>query len=133
MSISTGTILIVDDEPMVRLVIGRLLEEWNFRVLEADNGRTALQVAQTVKGGLNLVITDLIMPYMDGCEFANAFRQLYPDVPILFMTGKCPSALVGSFFDPAENLLFKPFDPDTFLDVVARVLESHINLGRISA
>jgi two-component system, cell cycle sensor histidine kinase and response regulator CckA len=129
----SGTILIVDDEPMVRLVVGRLLEEWDFRVLEADNGRTALQVARNFKGPLSLVITDLVMPYMDGCEFANAFRPLYPDVPILFMTGKCPNALVGSFFDPAEALLFKPFDPDTFLDVVAKLLESHINHRRISA
>jgi CheY-like chemotaxis protein len=118
---------------MVRLVVGRLLEEWDFKVLEADNGRSALGVAQDFKGQLSLVITDLVMPYMDGCEFAHTFRPLYPDVPILFMTGKCPNALVGSFFDPAENLLFKPFDPDTFLDVVARVLESHINHGRVSA
>jgi CheY-like chemotaxis protein len=129
----TGTILIVDDEPMVRLVVGRLLEEWNFRVLEADNGTTALQVARDFKGGLSLVITDLVMPYMDGCEFARAFRPLYPEVPILFMTGKCPNALIGSFFDPAENLVFKPFDPDTFLDVVARLLESHINQRRVTA
>ena len=128
-----GTILIVDDEPMVRLVVGRLLEEWDFRVLEADNGRTALQVARDFKGQLSLVITDLIMPYMDGCEFASAFRPLYPGVPMLFMTGECPNALVGNFFDPSENLVFKPFDPDTFLDVVARVLESHINQRRVSA
>jgi CheY-like chemotaxis protein len=133
MSTPTGTVLIVDDEPMVRLVVGRLLEEWDFKVLEADNGRSALRVARDFKGQLSLVITDLVMPYMDGCQFAGAFRPLFPDVPILFMTGKCPNALVGSFFDPAENLLFKPFDPDTFLDVVARVLESHINGGRVSA
>jgi CheY-like chemotaxis protein len=133
MSTPTGTILIVDDEPMVRLVVGRLLEEWDFKVLEADNGRSALRIAQEYRGQLSLVITDLVMPYMDGCEFADAFRPLHPDVPILFMTGKCPNALVGTFFDPTENLLFKPFDPDTFLDVVARVLESHINHGRVSA
>jgi two-component system, cell cycle sensor histidine kinase and response regulator CckA len=133
MSAPTGTILIVDDEPMVRLVVGRLLQEWDFKVLEADNGRSALKAAQNFKGQLSLVITDLVMPYMDGCEFANAFRPLHPDVPILFMTGKCPNALIGTFFNPTENLLFKPFDPDTFLDVVARVLESHINNGRVSA
>jgi CheY-like chemotaxis protein len=133
MSRPAGTILIVDDEPMVRLVVGRLLEEWDFKVLEADNGRSALRLAQDLKGQLSLVITDLVMPYMDGCEFADAFRPLYPDVPILFMTGKCPNAMVGSFFDPAENLLFKPFDADTFLDVVARLLESHINHRRVSA
>jgi DNA-binding NtrC family response regulator len=113
--------------------VGRLLEEWNFRVLEADNGKTALEVARGYKGSLSLVITDLVMPYMDGCEFAGAFRPLYPNVPILFMTGKCPNALIGSFFDPAENLIFKPFDPDTFLDIVARLLESHINQRRVTA
>lgn len=130
---SQGTILIVDDEPMVRLVVGRLLEEWDFKVLEADNGRAALDVARNYKGTLSLVITDLIMPYMDGLEFAGAFRPLYPEVPILFMTGKCPSALIGSVFDPAENLIFKPFDPDAFLDRVARLLESHINQRPVTA
>lgn len=128
-----GTILIVDDEPMVRLVVGRLLEEWNFRVLEADNGRTALEVARNFRGPLSLVITDLVMPYMDGCEFARAFRPLFPEVPVLFMTGKCPNAVIGSFFDPTENLIFKPFDPDAFLDTVARLLESHINQRRVMA
>ena len=49
------------------------------------------------------------------------------------MTGKCPNALIGTLFDPAENLLFKPFDPDTFLDIVARLLESHINHRRVTA
>lgn len=128
-----GTILIVDDEPMVRLVVGRLLEEWNFTVLEADNGRAALEVARDFQGSLSLVITDLVMPYMDGCEFAAAFRALHPEVPILFMTGKCPNAVVGSLFDPAENLIIKPFDPDTFLDTVARLLESHINQRQVTA
>ncbi len=130
---SSGTILIVDDEPMVRLVVGRLLEEWDFRVLEADNGRTALHIARDFKGALSLVITDLVMPYMDGAEFAQAFRLLHPEVPILFMTGKCPNALVGSFFDAGETLLFKPFDPDALLDTVARLLESHINRTRVTA
>ena len=128
-----STILIVDDERMVRLVVRRLLEEWDFEVLEADNGRTALEVARDFKGALSLVITDLVMPYMDGCEFAEAFRALHPEVPVLFMTGKCPNAVVGSFFDPAENLITKPFDPDTFLDRVARLLESHINQRRVTA
>jgi CheY-like chemotaxis protein len=128
-----GTILIVDDEPMVRLVVGRLLEEWDFKVLEADNGRTALELMGDLKEALSLVITDLVMPYMDGFEFARAFRPRYPEVPILFMTGRCPNAVVGSFFDPAENLIFKPFDPDTFLDTVSRLLESHINQRRVTA
>jgi two-component system cell cycle sensor histidine kinase/response regulator CckA len=127
------TILVVDDEPMVRSVVSRLLEDWDFKVVEADNGRTALRAARKLKGALSMVITDLVMPYMDGYEFASAFRPLYPDVPILFMTGQCPSALVGDLSREGEQLLFKPFGPDSFLDTVARLLESRINAGRSSA
>src|SRR4051812_1403436 len=125
------SVLVIDDEPMVRLVVCRLLEEWGFKAVEADNGRTALQLARRLQGALSMVITDLAMPYMDGFEFAKAFRQLYPDVPILFMTGKCPAALVGSFSE-REQLLFKPFDPDAFLDAVAQLLESRINQKQVS-
>jgi two-component system cell cycle sensor histidine kinase/response regulator CckA len=118
---------------MVRSVVSRLLQDWDFKVVEADNGRTALQVARKLKGALSMVITDLAMPYMDGYEFASAFRPLYPDVPILFMTGQCPNALVGDLSREGDHLLFKPFGPDGFLDTVARLLESRINAGRTSA
>src|SRR4051794_38819328 len=125
-SAGSRTVLVVDDEPLVRVVVGRLLEEWGFKAVEADNGKTGLQLARRLNGGLSMVITDLIMPYMDGFEFALAFRRLYPDVPILFMTGQSPTAMVGRVA-AREQLLFKPFDPDTFLDAVARLLESRIN------
>jgi CheY-like chemotaxis protein len=125
-SAGSRTVLVVDDEPLVRVVVGRLLEEWGFKAVEADNGKSAIQMARKLNGGLSMVITDLIMPYMDGFEFALAFRRIYPDVPILFMTGRAPTALVGSLA-AREQLLFKPFDPDTFLDAVARLLESRIN------
>jgi two-component system cell cycle sensor histidine kinase/response regulator CckA len=88
---------------MVRLVVCRLLEEWGFKAIEADNGQTALQLARKLNGGLAVVITDLAMPYMDGYEFARAFRLLFPQVPILFMTGKCPTALVGSLSEREQR------------------------------
>jgi CheY-like chemotaxis protein len=127
------TVLVIDDEPMIRTLVCRLLEEWGFKAMEADNGRTALQLARKLNGGLSMVITDLSMPYMDGYEFAEAFRPLYPDVPILFITGKCPTILVGSLSNEQERILFKPFDPDEFLDAVARLLESRINQRQVSA
>jgi CheY-like chemotaxis protein len=127
------TVLVVDDEPMVRVLIGRLLEEWGFKAVEADNGRTALQLARRYNGSLCMVITDLVMPHMDGYQFAEAFRRLYSGVPILFITGKCPSAVAGNFSGGREQLLFKPFDPDAFLDAVARLLESRVNQQQISA
>jgi len=118
---------------MVRTLVCRLLEEWGFKAEEAANGRTALQTARRLKGGLCMVITDLVMPQMDGYEFAKAFRQLYPEVPILFMTGKVPAALEDPLSNEREQILFKPFDPDGFLDAVARLLESRINQRRVSA
>lgn len=127
------TVLVIDDEPMVRVLVGRLLEEWGFKAVEADNGKTGLQLARELNGALCMVITDLVMPQMDGYEFAKAFLQLYPGVPILFMTGKCPSSLAGDFSSQREQLLFKPFDPDTFLDAVARLLEARINQRPVSA
>jgi CheY-like chemotaxis protein len=125
--VKSRRILVIDDEPMVRSVIARLLEEWEFKVVEADNGRTGLALARKLQGDLSMVVTDLVMPYMDGYEFASAFHRLYPDVPILFITGECPTALVGKLSTHREQLLFKPFDPDTFLDAVARLMESRIN------
>ena len=127
------TVLVVDDEPMVRTLLCQLLEEWGFKAAGADNGKTALQLARKLKGALSMVITDLVMPHMDGYDFAQAFRQLYPDVPILFMTGQCPAALEDSLSNQREQILFKPFNPDGFLEAVARLLESRVNNKRVSA
>ncbi len=127
------TVLVIDDEPMVRTLLCQLLEEWGFKAAAADNGKTALQLARKLKNGLSMVITDLVMPHMDGYDFAQAFRQLYPDVPILFMTGQCPAALEDRLSNQREQILFKPFNPDGFLDAVARLLESRVNQKRVSA
>jgi len=127
------TVLVIDDEPLVRAVIGRLLEDWGFKAVEAGNGKEGLQLARRVNGALCLVISDLTMPEMDGLEFAGAFRKLYPTVPILFITGKSATALADRISGGRDHLLFKPFDPDTFLDTVARILESRLNQRSVPA
>ena len=66
---------------MVRIVIGRLLQKWDFKVVEADSGRSALEMARSLNGALCLVITDLNMPQMDGYQLAAALSPLYPDLP----------------------------------------------------
>jgi CheY-like chemotaxis protein len=130
---ASKTILLVDDEPMVRSVVGRLLRQWDFTVTEADNGRSALLKARNLKGALSLVITDLNMPHMDGYQLAGALSALYPDVPILFVTGKCPNGLMGEVSNMQDRLLFKPFRPDALLDAVARLLEARSNQREVSA
>jgi CheY-like chemotaxis protein len=123
------TVLVVDDEPVVRSVVCRLLEEWGFTPLEAGDGEEALRLAQVEKGDLALVVTDVLMPRMDGYEFARAFRPLYPTVPILFITGNSERP-VGALSGKGEQLLFKPFDPDVFIETVGRLLESRVNETR---
>ncbi|HEV7365982.1 MAG TPA: response regulator [Gemmatimonadales bacterium] len=130
---ASRTILVVDDEPMVRSVVGRLLQRWGFEVVEADNGKSALLLARNLNGQLCLVITDLAMPHMDGYQFASAFSPLYPDVPVLFVTGKCPNELMGDLSSMQDRLLFKPFHPDALLGAVARLLESKTSQREISA
>ncbi len=117
---------------MVRTILCQLLEEWGFKAAQADDGQSALQLARKLKGGLTMVITDLVMPHMDGYAFAQALRQLYPDVPILFTTGQFPGALEDMMSKEREQILFKPFNPDAFLEAVARLLESRVNQKRVS-
>ncbi len=83
-----GTVLVVDDEELLRRLLSRVLADAGFGVVEAENGAAALETARRLKGGLGLVVTDIHMPVMDGLEFARALRPLQPTVPILFITGR---------------------------------------------
>jgi two-component system cell cycle sensor histidine kinase/response regulator CckA len=119
-------VLVVDDEPGIRTVLARLLEAWDFKVVEAEGGPAALEAARRLNGAISMVITDVVMPDMDGYELAGAFRTIYPSVPILFISGY-PDATVGWRPNSMEQLIFKPFNPDEFLNAVARLLQSRIH------
>jgi CheY-like chemotaxis protein len=121
-----GTILVVDDEANVRLVIARTLEGAGFAVLEAENGEAALRVVRGFCAPLTLAIVDMNMPVMTGSEFAREFRPLRPGVPVLFITGREPTA-------PGARLLRKPFGPDHLLEMVSLVLTEHRRAERTGA
>jgi CheY-like chemotaxis protein len=124
--VRTSTILVVDDEPAVRTVVRRMLEELNYRVVEASNGEEGLRAAERIKRSLSLVVSDISMPVMDGIEFLDRFRPLYPQVPILFISGEGPTA-VSRLAGVSEPLLFKPFGPDRLLEAVGRLLGSRLS------
>ena len=65
---TSPSILVVDDMPTVRRMAHRLLTEWGFRVFEAESGEEALEVLETAKGGVQLVIVDVILPLSDGVQ-----------------------------------------------------------------
>jgi CheY-like chemotaxis protein len=120
---SGATVLLVDDELLLRRLLSRVLVDAGFGVVEAENGAVALETARKINGGLHLVVTDIHMPVMDGIEFARQFRPLHPAVPILFITGRdLPSSADESVTD--RGLLRKPFRSETFLAVVSQLVST---------
>lgn len=116
-----GTVLLVDDEELLRRLLSRMLSDAGFAVVEAENGAAALEAAKRLDGALRLVVTDIHMPVMDGLGFAQEFRPTHPDVPIIYISGR---DLEESFTPQVTGweLLRKPFKTEVFLGTVERML-----------
>lgn len=110
------TVLLVDDDAMLRDLLARALADEGFAVLTAENGEQALAIASAMDGQLGLVVTDIRMPVMDGPELAARLASLKAPPLVLFISG----------FTAERNipgpLLAKPFRPSAFLEQVARML-----------
>jgi CheY-like chemotaxis protein len=118
---SAGTIMIVDDEPGIRHLLRKLLTGVGYRVLEAGNGREALQQVETSE--VDLVIMDLAMPELEGIETIQALRRVLPQLKIIAISGQ----FAGPMLRVAEHLgaqasLAKPIQPDELLDTVALMM-----------
>ena len=101
----TGTILLVEDEDMVRAVAERALTRQGYTVLTAENGEVALELLRTCAKPA-LLVSDVVMPTMDGPTMARRVRERYPDLPILFMSGYAEEQLRRSI--DLDNVAFLP-------------------------
>ena len=104
----TGTILLVEDEAMVRAVAERALTRQGYQVLTANNGEEALELLEE-GAQIDLLISDVVMPTMDGPTLVRAARQKYPDLKILFMSGYAEEQLRKSIDIDRISFLPKPF------------------------
>jgi len=117
----TGTVLLVEDEPMVRGVAERALTRHGYRVITADNGEDALQVLATGEE-IALLISDVVMPAMDGPTMVREARKTRPDLKILFMSGYAEEQLRKSIDIDNVAFLPKPFSVQELAEAARRAL-----------
>jgi CheY-like chemotaxis protein len=120
---SLPPILIVDDEKPVRDIVRDWLLSAGYPVLEAQDGKTALQLVTQRSLRIGLLITDVIMPYMNGRELADRVSVIRPQLRVLFITAYSAEILMGLGLCPeGVDLLRKPFDKAKLIGQVNRIL-----------
>ncbi len=118
------TILLIEDDPMVRAVALRGLTANGYNVIEATNGNEGLLAYASHAREIALVITDVIMPGITGYEVEAELRKRNPNLPVLFMSGYSRESLNRSSGDaPARPFLSKPFTPDTLAEKVREMMD----------
>ena len=121
-----GTVLVAEDEHLVREIARRVLEEAGYRVLTADDGDAALALASETherEGRTDLLLTDVVMPGMSGPELARRMQRSAPGLRVVFMSGYPAQAVAHhGVHAPGEHFLQKPFQPDALVAQVAEAL-----------
>jgi two-component system cell cycle sensor histidine kinase/response regulator CckA len=117
----SGTVLLVEDEPMVRAVAERALTRHGYQVITADNGEEALEQLAKVEH-IDLLISDVVMPGMDGPTVVREARKSRPDIKILFMSGYAEEQLRNSIDIENVNFLPKPFSVTDLAEAARRAM-----------
>lgn len=116
-----GRVLLVEDEDTVRMVAERALVRAGYTVTTARDGEEGLEKVEQ-GGGFDIIVSDVVMPSMDGPAMARAIRQLAPDMPILFMSGYAEQQLRREIGIVNVQFLAKPFSVQQISDKVGAVL-----------
>lgn len=121
------TILLVDDEPLVRKATARLLRSLDYEVLVAESGETALSIVNQRQAGIDLVLTDVVMPEMNGLDLARELSRLSPSLKVLFMSGFTDGVLAErGVLKPGVMYLQKPIQREA----LASCLQNALGLER---
>jgi PAS domain S-box-containing protein len=122
--LGSETILLVEDEDAVRSLASKILRRKGYRVLEARNGTEALRIAEEHRTAIDLLLTDVVMPHMDGRELVKWLKTLRPDTRVLYMSGYTNGADTGPHSGLGESFVQKPFGAVELIDKVRRRLTS---------
>ncbi len=118
------TVLLAEDEDMVRTLTRRILESHGYRVLEARDGSEALEMAERHIGPLHLLLTDVVMPKMSGTELAQHLRKSRPEAKVLYMSGYSENLVSHQgILDADVALIEKPFAEEGLLQRIREILD----------
>ena len=121
----TETILVVEDDKSVRNLTRKALKEYGYSVIEAQNGEDALKVSEAHEGPIHLMITDVVMPGMNGRELAERLQPHRPKTRVLYMSGYADDAIVHhGVLEPGLSFIPKPFTPESLVNKARSVLDS---------
>ncbi|MBF0121446.1 MAG: PAS domain S-box protein [Desulfobacterales bacterium] len=120
----TETILVVEDEDLILKVCRRALEGHGYNVITAGNPSEAMSLVANHQGDIHLLITDIIMPEMNGKDLSEIIKTMKPDIKVSFMSGYT-SDIIGDFkvLEEEQRFIHKPFLPDYFLMKIRKVLD----------
>ena len=123
-AIEGETVLVIDDEPTVRMLVSDVLSDLGYGGLEAEDGPSGLKILQS-QARIDLLITDVGLPGgMNGRQVADAARLLRPGLKVLFITGYAENAVVGNgYLDPGMQILTKPFAVDDLAGRIRAIIE----------
>ena len=115
------TILLVEDEDSVRAVVSEMLRRQGYQVLEAATPQAAIDIFDERARDIDLLLTDVIMPEMNGPALAQRFVGLRPELQVLFISGYTSQALVRDRNNPKVRFLSKPFQPSALVAAVREI------------
>ena len=118
-----GTVVLVEDEPLLRKVACRVLRSFGHRVVEARDAMEAVGICEQERS-VDLLVTDVALPQMSGPELAARLKSVQPGLKVLFITGQASNAMAGGGFNYGTWLLQKPFKPSALARKVRDILET---------
>jgi PAS domain S-box-containing protein len=131
MTQGTETVLLAEDQPEVRQLVAELLIDAGYNVLQAGNGSDALSVCQRQAGPIHLLLTDLVMPGMNGRELARRMKERRPEIQVIFMSGYGDGIMAThGILDQDVHLLAKPFTAESLTSMIRTVLGERVPRAR---
>lgn len=113
-------VLVVDDETAVRRFAARVLQREAFEVLEAGDGAEALEMVKAGHPRIDVIVSDIVMPRLNGVELMQALATIRPDLPVILMSGYATAALSELGIASPCSILMKPFQAERLLAEVER-------------